>query len=263
MKHSKGFTLVELLVVMAIIAILIALLMPALSRATQFARRCSNMNNLRQLGMTVQMYALDNSAQIPQMYRHDEKNFFAFAKLLYDRIYLSDSKLLVNPNSKDEPAELPRDPSLVPALVEFPDGTPVTDADVIDASNVGTLTFHVSYAYVHSENVVNTTVHPTHTVLMADRANYTDLHPWSAMWGDGKGQCVLFLDGHVDFRRKVSLPDVGDPSFYLCHEHVPPAGMIHRPYDAVYVDAWTEDQHVSVFSCHEESHYLFESWLYQ
>ncbi len=66
-KHvsRSGFTLIELLVVITIISILMAILLPALSKARSMAERISCTNNMRQLGMSFMMFSDENGGVFP------------------------------------------------------------------------------------------------------------------------------------------------------------------------------------------------------
>lgn len=74
--HKSGFTLIELLVVISIIALLIAILLPALGRARKAARLAMCGSNLRQLGIANTAYSVDNKDTV--MTTH-ERGFGAYA----------------------------------------------------------------------------------------------------------------------------------------------------------------------------------------
>lgn len=107
-KSRVAFTLIELLVVIAIIAILAGMLLPALSRAKENGRRAFCQNNMRQLGLSLVLYAGDHNGVFPP-----NSSAKRWPAQLWD--YYKDLRVLKCPTDGPKPATLGIDQKIYPS----------------------------------------------------------------------------------------------------------------------------------------------------
>ena len=234
-SRRAGFTLIELLVVIALIAILAAMLLPALAKAKERAKRIACLNNLRQAGLAVRMYAQDNRDKLPV--------YQGYANWPWDM----ESTVVTNLLQQG----FTRDILYCPSFAAFND-TNIWNYDIVNpGSNIKVLGYSVAfsalvnYAGLSRSNwntsitqppaiTMNTaagamtyTPTPTDRELAADatisqNGKFTGVevnwaHPAQSPHLNGSvaaGGNVLFLDGHAAWRgfKNMSLRGVGGNS---------------------------------------------------
>lgn len=212
-SRDRGFTLVELLVVIAIIAALIALLMPALNKARENAKMVNCASNLRQLGMAFRMYCDSSKGLIPSP---------GWGGDPYDWVYWRPSGPYSDINQSMIAPYLAAHDDSLRSMFLCPSDIP-EDHTGFGGSGAYTLTYTMNAGYaIESIRLLDRVYSPATKILLYDENDAADDGVfWYGTARDtltgrhfGRGNC-LFLDGHVEpmTNEQVHMPRWNDPLF--------------------------------------------------
>jgi len=184
---TPGFTLLELLIVIAIIGILAAILLPSLARARESARRVSCLNNLSELGLAIRMFAQENDGRLP--WSGGKNNADCLLKLIGE--YITDPKLLVCPS----------DPEPQFFGVQYGGGEEGTSRYPTNSTLDGTSSCRTSYDYFGAYTAAPIILPPPEQGIPKIPVMWDITPTRGHSFNHAAGGNVLWLDGSVELLR--------------------------------------------------------------
>jgi prepilin-type N-terminal cleavage/methylation domain-containing protein/prepilin-type processing-associated H-X9-DG protein len=218
----RAFTLIEILVVLAIIAVLMAFLLPALEKSREKANQVRCGSNLSQIGLAISMYANENHGNYPRT-RYDPA-----APLCADtNASALDPFQSTGPLMNDTTAPmflLLRTNKLPPAVYADPYNDVVEyeaePADPMTHSNFTDFRKNCAYSYANAypDAVALANGYKLTSKIRPAFAVAADLNPGTGVGQnsrnhEGRGQNVLFGDGHVEWEQVSACGISGDDIF--------------------------------------------------